>query len=464
MIQYSIDSTLTLRETPVFRSGLRGCAKYDRKNKASEGYSLSNQSKRKIKQYISGYFLENKAIGKNVSWVTLTIPPRIDGFVYQEWLDDSQIIKQLSKYLENLRANHGLKNYIWVAERQDGKRNNYEHCTGAIHFHCVFDFEGFVDYRNLNLYWLKLLNEKGYKSFSQRSFFDKINQKYFSIENTYLRHQKTLFADIAHGCIHLSGFRKKIHQVAKSEYYKCKDVLRYQDFRSAFNGIDPMTFNPEHPICKIAYNPVDIDKMNMNDFIKLQTYLTKYVSKNESSIRGRVWGASRGFSSVNYEMNISPAVAAELKQIESIVLHESEKKFDIGNNQYTAKTTKFDYSKFIQTEVYRDLMNHIFEQRLNPSPEIPDHIPVSEQYKFVAEAFKEIRSRTVFANDETRVEQIVFPPSSMPVNYEFYDQSEVVVLPSVDMRKRKRFRKLRLVPNMDIELFDFVDKNKKTFK
>jgi len=434
MIKYTIDSTLTLRETPVFRNGMRGASDYDRKNSSADGFSLSNASKRKIKQCVSGYFLENEHVGKNLSWVTLTVPPRMDGFSYQEWFDDSAIIKQLSKFLENLRRNHGLKNYIWVAERQDGKRNNFKFCTGAIHFHCIFDFRGFVDYRNLNLYWLKLVNELGFKAFSKKALIKMVNEKYFSIEKTYERNKKDFFAHIAKDLLKLPEYRKLVHSRALSEYSKCKEVLNYQSLRKCFNGIDPMCFNPNHPICKMAYQPYDAEKIEIKDFSMLQTYLTKYVTKNETRIFGRVWGASRGFTSVNYELQITAAEAAAVKEIEEIKICEKESSFEIGLNKFTTLSTKLSFDKFKQSDVYLRLMDSIITQRLNPEKNtIPEHVPVHQHFNFVSDAFVKLRANLLFVNDEMRMESIALPPSFMPIDWDFDKRND-----DIYMRKKEK--------------------------
>lgn len=448
MIRYSIDSTLTLREVPVFRNGARGVSDYDRKNSSADGFTLSNSAKRKIKQYISGYFLENDHLGKNISWVTLTVPPRIDGFNYQEWCDDQPIIKQFSKFLENLRKNHGLKNYVWVAERQDGKRNDYRHCTGAIHFHCLFDFDEYVSYSNLNLYWVKLLNELGYKAFSSTALLDKMKSFYFSIEKTYERYRKTLFSDIAKGLMSLPEYRAIVKKVCDRELEQCLKIVERQNFRDALQGIDPMTLNSDHPFCKIAYQPYEGEKLEILDFSMLQTYLTKYVTKNETKIHGRVWGASRGFSSIDYELVISAKQAQQLKEVQDIILCENEKSFEIGNNKFTTKTTKLDYKKFASTPVYLDLMSHIYEQRMNPEPpQLPDFPEFNDLMKHMNETFELVLNRSFYPNSECRMETLYFPASVMPI----YTPPDNDVIFQSDS-------------SVQMELFDFVDRDKKLFK
>ena len=425
MIRYSVDSTLTLRENPVFKAGSKGVGVYDRKNRSEYGFSLSNQAKRKIKQYISGYFLENNEKGKNISWVTLTVPPRMDGFLYQEWCDDKAIIRQLSRFLENLRKNHGLLNYVWIAERQDGKRNNYEHCTGAIHFHCIFDFQGFCSYPNLNLYWLKLLNDIGIKAFSEKALIDKINEGYFTIEQTYVRYKDTVFAQYAADSICWLEHASRIEKIALQELAQCWEALERQNFRDSLQDIDPMTLNPNHPFCKICYNPFEIEKMKMKDFNKLQTYLTKYVTKNESKIYGRAWASSRGFSSIDYSVNITQEQAAEIKSMQNMVISTHETKFEIGNNEFVSTSHKLDFDLFKKTAVYNYLVDSIWSQRKKQGGfdvfEFMEKRAVDrETYReFAFETMKEIVIAKNPQNSESRINQVILPRSYMPIDHDF---------------------------------------------
>lgn len=459
MIRYSIDSTLTLRENPVFKTGAKGVGVYDRKNRSEYGFSLSNQAKRKIKQYISGYFLENDEKGKNISWVTLTVPPRIDGFVYQEWIDDKKIIGQLSKFLENLRKNHGLLNYVWIAERQDGKRNNYEHCTGAIHFHCIFDFKGFCSYPNLNLYWLKLLNEIGIKAFSEKALIDKINDGYFSIEQTYERYKDTSFEDYTAESILCPEHSARIERIALEELAQCWQALERQNFRDSLQGVDPMTLNSDHPFCKICYNPFEIEKMKMKDFNKLQTYLTKYVTKNESKIYGRAWAASRGFSSIGYSVNITQEQAVELKSMQNMVISTHETKFEIGNNEFTSTSHKLDFDLFKKTAVYNYLVDSIWSQRKKISgfdmgEFMKDKgVDIMTELAFTIEVLKDDVALKDPQNSESRRNDIVLPRAYMPIDHDF-DKHVLYTLcrnPSISIKQAL------------IE-FDHIEKTKSIFK
>jgi len=455
MIRYSVDSTLTLREVHVFKNqGLHKSESYERNNSTVDGVSLNLRSKRKIKQAVSGYFLENNEVGKNVSWVTLTIPPHIWGYDYQPEIDDPRIIKQLSKFLENLRRNHGLKGYVWVAERQDGKRNNYEHYTNSIHFHCIFDFDRFVDYRSLNLYWLKLVNELGFKAFSEKAFKEKDKKGLFTVEQTFERYKKTLFVRVTPYMLKFPNIYKMVERQADKDRRECFEFLKSQDLRKWMNGLDPMNIDPNHPVTQICYNPVDVEKIKINDYRKLQTYLTKYITKNESKIYGRVWAASRSFTSVNYELIISPAEAEKIKKIKDSVIKTFDKKLEIGSQEYVNTFSKLNYEVFRKTDTYGKLLDYITTQRLNPAPSLPEFVNPEDQLQYVSSAFEILRQCSYFPNDEVRNEVHFIDPGQMPVNYNF-DNEKDEFFQVVEKPKGSK--------QLEIEIFDIksVDKFEK---
>ncbi len=433
MIKYTVDSTLTLREYHVFKNqGRRTTEDYDRNNILASGSSLTARAKRKIKQYISGYFLENYETNSNFLWVTLTVTPylgmvgRKNHSVYDfvPEYHDKEVVKCLSRYLNNLRFRHGLKNYLWVAERQDGKRNDYESSTEAIHFHCIFDFAGFVDVRNLNLYWLKVLNDAGYAAFSEKAFFEK-KDELFSLSATYKRHSKGLFADIAPWASeNVPEYKRRVLAVANQEKKECLQALKKQYFKSAFNGIDPMTVNPDSVLSKICYNPVDLEKIKVSDIKKLNTYLTKYVSKNESVIYGRPWAASRGFTSVRYDIEISEIEAEQLKAAKNLILKEYSSSIEIGNTEFVNKAFLLDFERFRKTEVYRKLLDSITTQRLNLNQPVlfPDLSP-AETLDFVDKSFDYTRVN-LHVNNEVRSIDKSIPSFEMPVNADFSRQSD----------------------------------------
>jgi hypothetical protein len=52
-------------------------------------------------------------------------------------VSDKMAVKILNTFLTQVRKTDKNFQYLWVAERQDGKRNEYEHSTNNIHFHLL---------------------------------------------------------------------------------------------------------------------------------------------------------------------------------------------------------------------------------------------------------------------------------------------------------------------------------------
>lgn len=434
MIKYTLDSTLTLRAANYFKNqGLRESESFDRKNSSENGFSLTPRSKRKIKQMISGYFLERELKDSNLLWITLTVPPHLWGYDYKPEIDDKRIIKQFSKFLENLRRRHGLRDYIWVAERQDGKRNDYQHSTNAIHFHCIFDFEGFKPVQNLNLYWVSLLNEIGYKAFSQSVFEEKYD-KLFDNEAVYNRN-KVLFGHSTYLAVSKNAqLSEKLEQVSRAEKEQCFKAIGEQKFREALCGIAPMSLDKDHPLCKICYNPLDLDKVSIKPFTakngrkytafeRLSMYLTKYVTKNKSVIYARPWGASRGFSTVNYEIQLTEQEADQIIESKDVVF-KSESRFEIGTNEYTTQFFQLDYERFKNSPIYSKLIDTIMIQRMNCMSDGYEYIrekPLDQQFRII-EKLKDFKEKSPRTNQKKL--EYINPTVAIEANEDFLNEKE----------------------------------------
>lgn len=118
--------------------------------------TLSDHAKRKLQKAIE--YLVTTATEKKVqeriykrkvsfktAFITLTLPSK-------QIHKDSEIInKCLNSFLNECRQYHGLKNYVWRAERQK---------NGNIHFHILIDqFISWYDIRNR---WNRIINKLGY--------------------------------------------------------------------------------------------------------------------------------------------------------------------------------------------------------------------------------------------------------------------------------------------------------------
>lgn len=81
--------------------------------------------KREVRQRILGY-LNTQRGKKELYFWTVTFPAGTP---------DDLAYRMYNIWLTSLRQRGMLKDYIWIAERQDGKRNNYKSATNTLHFH-----------------------------------------------------------------------------------------------------------------------------------------------------------------------------------------------------------------------------------------------------------------------------------------------------------------------------------------
>lgn len=223
---------------------------YDRKNKRTDGFSLSPKAKRKVRGLTHLLFADARHRKTWLEFVTLTATLPKKTKREQSYKDsDLELSKIFKSYIDNLRKSYGLTNYLYVVERQ--KR-------GYIHYHCIFLWENnSPSIFNLNLYWLSLLNKHGFQIFSRKNYKD------------------------------LSNDRLKL-------------AIERQDFKTYFK-ISPMYVDKDSKVhtvsggtiklSKILLNPVDTRKIyNKNGLSK---YLTKYLTKSDDKIYTRCWGASK---------------------------------------------------------------------------------------------------------------------------------------------------------------------------
>ena|GEM_PF-5121172 len=89
-------------------------------------YRMSPRTRTKIREKSHAFI---QAYGASTcTFLTLTFINKIY---------DKQAQKVLNKFLTVLRARFSDLSYLWVAERQNGKRNGYSHCTGNVHYHVL---------------------------------------------------------------------------------------------------------------------------------------------------------------------------------------------------------------------------------------------------------------------------------------------------------------------------------------
>lgn len=151
-------------------------------------------------------------------------------------VSDKDAVKCLNKFLTTLRKTHKDLNFLWVAEKQDGKRNEFTRATNNIHFHLIID--KFISVSYFNALWV-------------------INQYNMGIINP------TADQNIKND----TGGLSSIKQAFKSHAYG---------------------------LIQTYLNPLDIKPVKT---IKTAAaYVTKYITKNEGKFACSIWHCSRGVS------------------------------------------------------------------------------------------------------------------------------------------------------------------------
>lgn len=205
-----ISPNLSTSETPMLTDN------NDLSTKKDRAYRVH---KREVRQRILG-FLNTQAGKKELYFWTVSFP---------EGTPDHIAYKIYNIWLTALRQRGMLKDYLWIAERQDGKRNDYQRATNTIHYHIAIPHKMPVHRANSMM-------QGTLKTFAKR------------------------------GEIPCS-------------VHACK---RYNGVHIAKNKKTGRTVN------------FAIKKGSRS----LATYLTKYVTKNETELTHLAWHNSRGYSSL----------------------------------------------------------------------------------------------------------------------------------------------------------------------
>lgn len=143
---------------PKFRKGKRDNS-YNRENVIRQkGSLLSKRSKSKVKNCVSGLFLQREH--NYLKWITISLPTSktvIDGKeIFQE---HKFYHRQLSNFIKYLKYTYDVTSYVWVAEIQNLKGRN------AIHYHLTVDIKHKVDIQGLCTQWSSQLSK--YHKFSK---------------------------------------------------------------------------------------------------------------------------------------------------------------------------------------------------------------------------------------------------------------------------------------------------------
>lgn len=160
--------------------------------KKKNNFNFSSQSSKKLIDSISFMFQVSKErkvfIGNDkyiynykASFVTLTLPSK-------QVHTDIEIKYCLKKFLDNLRIQFKLKNYVWKAEIQKNKN---------IHFHLVLDKH--INYNVLRYYWNLSIKPLGYidayenkfKNMSLLEYAKHRGKKVEEVKKAYIKGVKT---------------------------------------------------------------------------------------------------------------------------------------------------------------------------------------------------------------------------------------------------------------------------------
>lgn len=341
---------------------------YDRKNTKKDGFTLNKNARRKIKYICHFLYEHHKKKKASFEFVTLTTPDLKKGLTYKPTHHDNEVSQAFLKFIKNLKKSWGLKYVVYVAERQNGKRRQYDNNgTNRIHYHCVFVWEGVPPHvLRLNYYWLTLLEEIGFKTFSKekaRILYNQIKKQYG--KKSYLskhfekRYRKALISHkISDLCIN-------------SGMFYANEIL------TSSTG----TKRIPNPLNRIMYHPVDIKKIK--DIKGLSTYLGKYLAKQtvdketgeiteSPKIFARVWGgsklllkaakkcSSKTFNYVEHILKIALENAKKHPKTNEKMIYQIQFKLD----KQKKNSPVYQYTKIFLNESSKKLFN-VRDQLLN---------------------------------------------------------------------------------------------------
>ena len=131
-----------------------------RKKVIRERAVMSRRTKSKIRDKVVAWYYtklhqangSEKKVHFNMLTLTLT----------EVYRDTKRVYELLNHFFTLMRKKWGVFKYIWVVEKQDGKRNGYKYATGNLHFHIIVD--RYFSVRFVNKMWLSCLATAGMKT------------------------------------------------------------------------------------------------------------------------------------------------------------------------------------------------------------------------------------------------------------------------------------------------------------
>lgn len=348
------------------------------KNNKIDGIIFGFSAKRRLKNYVISAAINGNLDGKNSMFATFTFPNSEVIKEYNKKEHDEILTKAMYSYLNNLKVNYGLKEYVVVSERHDGKRaklNQKGKATkiGWLHFHTILVFDKFIDVKLLNYLWLKRINhDKNLLcNFASKDSLDRIinlveasdkrlldnnfnNPRYYPID----WHRVDCFPD------------NYLANLVKSIKNNClKDANE-----NAFKTLGLYDINT---LSSFLYNPVDVEffacdsnglkSTNYKTLRKVVSYITTYISKSNNSMRkeyfdgncyeveekiySRIWSATRLFTKQIHKKLIDKNFAESLLNREFVKCIETKK--DIVNTKTGEVNTAIFYTIILNYDVYK---------------------------------------------------------------------------------------------------------------
>lgn len=255
---------------------------------------------------------QKKFVRFKLNFITLTLP------ISQNDSDNDIKHKCLNSFLTELRKFHGVKNYIWRAEKQ---------ANGNIHFHLVTD--AFIDHAALRRRWNRIINVLGY--------VDRYSEK--------MRGSIKTFGDYYNRYINQGSYMQ---------------LLRRYNAGRANNWTNPNTTDV-HSTKKVK---------------NMVAYLSKYMAKSIDNpelltpdlreqllVKGRIWGLSESLS--NFKSIEVPHWHTYKDEIDR--LWNMAKGYEYGNDFFV-------FRSFPITQIYKhdfprlqQLISDIIRERFNPA-------------------------------------------------------------------------------------------------
>lgn len=247
-----------------------------RKNTKTDGFQLNKKAQKKCGYMMRLLHQRLKKKSSNMGFYTFTCTE--PNFKYEPKKHDREVTQQFQKLIENLRKHYGLKYYVYVAERQDGKRiKDNKEATNRIHYHCIFVFDNVLPHiQKVNYYWLELLSKIRYKTYNEKALFDYVelykNTKYDKDNYSYRNMvRKMRLANITNDItkfLPCSGMGYQPTQVRNHKQLLGRNLMN-----------------------NVLFQPVHVDRIKNHETVA--SYIAKYVVKSDEKIYSRVWGASK---------------------------------------------------------------------------------------------------------------------------------------------------------------------------